>query len=264
MLMLDGFSGYNQIMVHLDDQEKTMFTTPWGTFMYAKIPFGLMNAGAMFQRDMDIDFFDEEDKFIVIYLDDITVYSTLDEEHIKHLRRAFEKCRKFGISLNPKKSNFSMEEGKLLGHIISKEGIKVDPNRVDGILKIGIPRRKKEVQSFLGKVNFLMRFIPNLAEIIKHITNMLKKGNEIKWIPESFEDIKVALTKALVLSSPNFEKDFILFSFASEHTIASVLLQKDDHNFEKPIAYYNKTLRDAPLKYDIMDKKAYDLVKALK
>jgi hypothetical protein len=96
---------------------------------------------------------------------------------------------------------------------------------------------------------------------------MLKKGNEIKWIPEarkSFEDIKVALTKAPVLSSPNFEKDLILFSFSSEHTIASVLLQKDEKNFKNPIAYYNKTLRDAPLKYDNMEKKVYALVKALK
>jgi hypothetical protein len=256
------FSGYNQIMVHPDDQEKTTFTTPWGTFMYAKMPFGLMNAGAKFQRAMDIDFVDEKDKFIVIYLDDITVYSVSDEEHLKHLRRAFHKCRKFGISLNPKKSNFTMEEGKLLGHIISKEGIKVDPNRVEGILKIGIPRSKKEVQYFLGKVNFLRRFIPNM-----HITNMLKKGNEIKWTPDarkSFEDIKVALTKAPVLANPNFEKDFILFSFASEHTIVGVLLQKDEQNFENPIAYYIKTLRDAPLKYDIMEKQAYALVKALK
>jgi hypothetical protein len=120
MSMLDGFSGYNQIMVHPDDQENTAFTTPWGTFMYAKMPFGLMNAGETFQTAMDIDFVDEKDKFIVIYLDDITVYSTSDEEHLKHLRRDFQKCRKFGISLNPKKSNFGMEEGKLLGHIISK------------------------------------------------------------------------------------------------------------------------------------------------
>jgi hypothetical protein len=102
-----------------------------------------------------------------------------------------------------------------------KEGIKVDPSRVEGILKIGISRSKKEVQSFLGKVNFLRRFIPNLAEIIKHITNMLKKGNEIKWVPKarkSFKDIKLALTKDLVLDNPNFEKYFILFSFSSENT----------------------------------------------
>jgi hypothetical protein len=159
------------------------------------------------------------------------------------------------------------EERNMSGHIISKEGMKVDPNRVEGILKIGVPKSKKEVQSFLVKVNFLRRFIPNLAEIIKYITNMVKKGNEIKWAPEArkyFEDIKVALTKAPVLASPNFEKDFILFSFSSDHTIVGVLIQKDDKIFENPIAYYNKRLRDDPLNYDIMEKQAYALVKALK
>jgi hypothetical protein len=232
-----------------------------------KIPFGLMNVVETFQRDMDIAFADEKDKFIGIYLDDIIVYYVSDEQHLKHLRRAFQKCRKFRIVFNHKKSNFSMEEGKLLGHIISKEGIKVDPSGVEGILKIGIPKSKKEVQSFLGKENYLRRFIPNLAEIIKYITNMLKKGNEIKWTPnarKSFEDIKVALTKAPVLANPNFKKDFILFYFASEPIIVGVFLQKDGQNFEKPIAYYNKTLRDTPFKYDIMEKQEYALVKALK
>jgi hypothetical protein len=225
--------------------------------MYAKIPFGLMNAGETFQRAMDIPFSDEKDNFIVIYLNDITIFSYSDDEHLKHLRRVFHKCRKFDISLDPKKSNFRMEEGKLLGHIISKEGIKIDPNRVETILNIGTHRSKKEVQSFLGKENFLRRFIPNLDEIIKHITNMLRKGNEIKWTLEarkSFEDIKVALTKIPVLASPNFAKYFILFYFASEHTIVGVLLQKYENKYERPISYYSKTLRDSPLRYDIMEK----------
>ena len=121
------------------------FTTPWGTFMYAKMPFGLMNAGATFQRDMDISFADERYRFLVIYMDDITVYSRSDGEHIKHLEKVFLKCRKYGISLNTRKSNFSLEEGKLLGHIISKEGIRIDPERVSSILKVEEPRSKKEV-----------------------------------------------------------------------------------------------------------------------
>jgi hypothetical protein len=160
-----------------------------------------------------------------------------------------------------------MQEGKFLGHIISKEGIKIDPNIVEAIIKIVTPRSKKEVQSFLGRVNFLRRFIPNLDEIIKYITNMLMKVNEIKWTPEStlyLEDIKVVLTKAPVLANPNFAKYFILFSFASEHTIVGVLLQKDEHKFERHIAYYGRTLRDSQLRYDIMEKHAYALVKALK
>jgi hypothetical protein len=89
MSMLDGFSRYNQIMVHPNDQEKTKFKTSWATFMYSKMPFGLMNAGETFQRSMYIVFVDEKDKFIVIYLDDITMYSISDEEHLKHLRRDF-------------------------------------------------------------------------------------------------------------------------------------------------------------------------------
>jgi hypothetical protein len=102
MPMLDGFLGYNQILVHLVDQEKTTFTTPWGTFMYAKMPFWLMNTGATFQRAMDIDFDEEYDRFVVIYLDDITIYSESYLQYTNHVRIFFLKCRKFGISLNPK------------------------------------------------------------------------------------------------------------------------------------------------------------------
>ena len=118
--LLDDFSGYNQILVQLEDQPKTTFTTPWGTFMYVKMPFGLMNARATFQRAMDIAFAKEIREFLVIYLDDITIFSKTDYAHLDHLRQVFIKCKIFGISLNPKKTLFVLEEGKLLGHIISK------------------------------------------------------------------------------------------------------------------------------------------------
>ena len=117
--LLHGYSGYNHILVHPDDQLKTAFTTPCDTFMYVKMPFGLMNAGATFQRAMDIDFSEELGYFIIIYLDDVTVFSKTDEEHLEHLRKVFEKCRKFGIYLNLKKTLLGIQEGKLLGHIIA-------------------------------------------------------------------------------------------------------------------------------------------------
>ena len=120
-----------------------------------------------------------------------------------------------------------MEEGKLLGHIISKRGIKVDPDRVENIQQIGLPINKKEIQSFLGKVDFLRRFITNFAKVVKYVNNMLKKDKKFKWYVEAkqcFTDIKWALSEAPVLVSPNFDKDFMLFSFSSEHTIAGVLL----------------------------------------
>ena len=161
--MINGFSGYNQISVMPEEREKTAFIAPWGTFMYAKMPFGLMNAGATFQRAMDIVFIGEKDQIVVIYLDDIIVFSRSDKEHCHHLRKVFLKCRRFGLSLNPKKSLFAMMERKLLGHIVSVEGVRIDPSRVEEIQTMSLPRSKKEVQAFLGKINFLRRFISNFA-----------------------------------------------------------------------------------------------------
>jgi hypothetical protein len=207
--MIDGFSGYNQIAVHQDDKEKTAFTTPWGTFMYDKMSFSLMNAGATFQRAMDIAFVNKRDDFFIIYLDDLTVFSKSDAEHLVHLKQTFEKCRKFGLSLNPKKSYFAMQEGKLLGHIVSRDGIKIDPKRIEAIDTINIPRNRKEIQSFLGKIIFLRRFILNFVEIVKLITDMLKKDNELNWTNEAkalFERIKKVIGEALVLAIPDYLK----------------------------------------------------------
>ncbi len=241
MSLLNGYSGYNQVYVHEDDRDKTAFTTPWGTFHYAKMPFGLKNAGATFQREIDLAFANEKDVFLVVYLDDLTVFSKSDEEHMYHLKTVFQKCRKYGLSLNPKKSLFAMEEGKLLGHIISKYGIRIDPTRVQAIQQIDLPQNKKEIQSFNGKMNFLRCFVPNLAEHLREFTNMLKKDSQVKWTKEavkSFNLVKLALSSAPVLICPDYTQDFILFSLASEHTMAAVLLQKrDDH--ERPIAFFN-------------------------
>ena len=137
------------------------------------------------------------------------------------------KCRKLGISLNPKKTFFFLKEGKLLGNIISKYGFIIDPKRIEPILKISPPRKIKELQSFIGKIIFLRIFFPNLTELIRKITNMLKKDFEIKWSIEArkyFDMVKHALTKAPVLISPDFTKYFIIFSLASEHTVTTILL----------------------------------------
>src|SRR5882757_2435829 len=129
MSMLDGFSGYNQVVIREEDRHKTTFTTPWGTFEYLRMPFGLLNAGATFQRAMDYAFKELISKFIEIYQDDLTLFSKERSSHVGHLRQIFEKCRKYGISLNPAKSVLGIEEGKLLGHIINKDGVKIDPER---------------------------------------------------------------------------------------------------------------------------------------
>ena len=130
MSMLDGFSGYNQVLLKREDQLKTAFTTPWGTFMYLRMSFGLMNAGATFQRAMDFAFRDLIQKIIEIYQDDLTVVSKDRKDHLSHLRIVFERCRKYGISLNPKKFVFGVDEGTLLGHVASQGGVSIDAERV--------------------------------------------------------------------------------------------------------------------------------------
>jgi hypothetical protein len=267
MSFIDGFSGYNQIEFHPDDKEKTNFTTPWGTLIYEKMPFGLMNVGDTFQREMGIAFMREKDKFVLIYLNDITFFSYNHEDHLQHLRKSFLKCRKYGISLNPKKSHFSLREGKLLRHIVSTDGVNINPTRVEAIQKLSLPRSKKDIQSFLGIINFIRSFIANFAELTKYITCMLRKDSKVKWIKEarhSFESIKKAIMTVLVLISQNFDKDFYIFSFASNDTIELVLLQKNEEGHEQPIAFYSKVLRDAEIKYDPIEKQDYALIKSLK
>jgi hypothetical protein len=123
-------------------------------------------------------------KCVVVYLDDVTVYSKNREEHIQHLTQIFERCRKYGISLNPKKTIFSVEEGKLLGHIISRAGIHIDPERIKAIAQLPLPHNKKSMQSFFGQINFVRKFTPDFAEIIKPLQKMIRKDVEFKWDDE--------------------------------------------------------------------------------
>jgi hypothetical protein len=123
-------------------------------------------------------------KCVVVYLDDVTVYSKNREDHIQHLTQIFERCRKYGISLNPKKTIFGVEEGKLLGHIISQAGIRIDPERIKAIAQLPLPHNKKAMQSFFGKINFVRKFTPDFAETVKPLQKMIRKDADFKWDDE--------------------------------------------------------------------------------
>lgn len=163
MSFLDGFSGYNQVLVHPEDQLKTTFRTKWGTYAYQKMPFGLINSGATFQRAMDMAFRGLINRSVVVYLDDIIVYSKKRDNHLHDLNQIFLRCKRYGISLNPKKSFFALDQGKLLGFIVSKDGIYIDPDRINEISEIPFPHNKKSMQSFLGQINFVKRFVPDFS-----------------------------------------------------------------------------------------------------
>ena len=144
------------------------------------MPFGLINAGATFQRAMDIDFRSLIGRSIVVYLDDVTIFSKRREEHAFHLKQIFKHCRKYGISLNPRKCVFAVIEGKLLGHVVSKKGISIDPERIKSIEQIPLPHNKKGMQSFMGTINFVRRFVPDFAQIVKPLQKMVKQSVQFK------------------------------------------------------------------------------------
>jgi hypothetical protein len=179
-LFLYGFSGYNQIQIKPKDQHKMTFINPWHTYAYRKMPFGLKNAGATFQRAMYFSFHDLKD-IVEAYLDDLASRSRKQMDHPTHLRLILERSRYFRIRLNPNKCIFCIMSGRLLDFIVSTTGIMVDPLKVEAIIQLPPPCTILQLQSLQGKANFLRRFITNYAEITKGFMHLLKKDVPFFW-----------------------------------------------------------------------------------
>jgi hypothetical protein len=177
---MDGFFGYNQIEITLEDQHKTAFIFPWGTFAYRKLPFGLKNTGATFQWAMSYAFHDIK-HIVQPYLDDLPARSPKRSDHVDHLCQIFICCRYYNIRLNPHKCIFVVESGRLLGFIVSRYGIRVDPLKVEAIIEFPPPNSVIQLQSLQGKANFLRCFVANYAEITKGFMRLLKKGVPFIW-----------------------------------------------------------------------------------
>ena len=144
-----------------------------------------------------------------------------------------------------------------MGHIVSEDGLTIDLERTKAILALPLPKHKKGLQSFLGRINFVRRFIPNLATMVKPLTEMLKKGMVFAWTKEgreSFEEIKAAIASAPTLMNPNFEKDFILYTLGGESSISTVLTQTNDKDKEQPIAFFSERLKEYEDKYSYVEK----------
>jgi hypothetical protein len=171
---MDEFLGYNQIQIKPEDQHKTTFICPWGTFAYRKIPFGLKNVGATFQRTMTFAFHNLK-HIVKAYLDDPVAHSRKRVDYVTHLQLVFERCRHYRIRLNPHKCIFCVKSGPLLGFLVSETGIMVDPLKVEAILQLPPPRTIRQLQGLQGKSNFLRRFIVNYANITKGFMRLLKK-----------------------------------------------------------------------------------------
>jgi hypothetical protein len=238
---IDLRSGYHHIRIRPEDIPKTAFTTRYGLFEYLVMSFGLTNAPSHFTYLMNSVFMPELDKFVVVFIDDILIYSKDEEEHARHLRIILTRLREHQLYAKFSKCTFWLEEIQFLGHVLSAKGIAVDPSKVKDILEWKPPTTVHQVQSFLGLAGYYRRFIPDFSKLVKPITSLLKNDTKFNWSSrcnEAFEQLKVLLTTAPVLAQPDIEKPFDVYCDASGSGLGCVLLQED-----RVIAYASRQLR---------------------
>jgi hypothetical protein len=219
---LDGYSGYNQVPVDLEDQEKTRFTCLFGTFAYRHIPFGLCNVPTTFQRCMINIFFDMVEHFIKIFMDDFSVFDLSFQECLHHLILVLVRCKEKNLVLNCEKCHFMVKQGILLGHVISHRGIKVDKAKVDLISNLPPPRTVKEIRSFLGHAGFYRRFIKDFSKIIRPLCRLLAKETPLEFNEEclkAFRALKKILTSTPVIRPPNWGVPFEIMCDASDYAV---------------------------------------------
>nr|GEX01742.1 reverse transcriptase domain-containing protein [Tanacetum cinerariifolium] len=261
---LDGFSGYFQIPIDPQDQEKTAFTYPYGTFAYRRMPFGLCNASGTFQRCMMSIFHDMIEKTMKVFMDDFLVFGDTFSSCLTNLDKMLNRCEETNLVLNWEKCHFMCREGILLGHKISKFGIEVDRAKLDVIAKLPHPTTVKGVRSFLGHAGFYCRFIQDLSKIARPMTHLLEKETPFIFSKEcinAFNTLKKKLTEALILVVPDWNLPFELMYDASDYVIGAVLGQRKLKHFQ-PIHYASKTITEDQIHYTTTEKEMLAVVYA--
>ncbi|WVZ89130.1 LOW QUALITY PROTEIN: hypothetical protein U9M48_035578 [Paspalum notatum var. saurae] len=246
---IDLRSGYHQLKIRPSDIPKTAFTTKYGLYEYTVMSFGLTNASTYFMQLMNSVFMDYLDKFVVVFIDDILIYSKTEAEHEEYLR-----LREHKLYAKFNKYEFWIDEVRFLGHVVSKGGIAVDPSKV--------PEIPKEVRRFLGLAGYYRRFIENFSKIAKPMTFLLEKDAEFRWTSAqqaAFDELKKRLTTAHMLTLPDQQKKFIVYCDAFRDGLGCVLMQEG-----KVIAYASRQLRKHELNYPTYDLELAAVVHALK
>ena len=261
---MDGFSGYNQIKMAPEDMEKTTFVTLWGTFCYKVMSFGLKNAGATYQRAMVALFHDMMHQEIEVYVDDIIAKSKSEEEHLVNLRKLFERLKKYQLRLNPAKCTFGVKSGKLLGFIVSQKGIEVDPEKVKAILEMPEPRTERQVRGFLGRLNYIARFISQLTAICEPLFKLLRKNQTDRWnedCQEAFGRIKKCLMNPPVLMPPVPGRPLILYMTILDESMGCMLGQHDESGKKERAVYYlSKKFTTCEMNYSLLERTCCALV----
>ncbi|KAK8681782.1 hypothetical protein V6N13_054184 [Hibiscus sabdariffa] len=226
---IDLRSGYYQLKVREQDVLKTAFRTRYGHYEFLVMPFGLTNAPAAFMDLMNRVFHEYLDQFVVVFIDDILVYSRTEEDHDRHLRLVLQTLLENQLYAKLSKCEFWIREVVFLGHVVSSEGIRVDPKKVEAIVNWKQPTSVTEIRSFLGLAGYYRRFVSGFSKVAAPLTKLLQKGVKYEWSDarqQAFEKLKEALTNAPVLIQPVSGKDFVVYSDASYVGLGCVLMQE--------------------------------------
>jgi hypothetical protein len=259
---IDLRSGYHQIKIRPQDIPKTAFSTRYGLYEYLVMSFGLTNAPAYFMFLMNTVFMPELDKVVVVFIDDILVYSENEKDHEEHLRTILTRLRDHQLYAKFSKCEFWLKEVPFLGHILSENGVSVDPSKVQEVMNWKAPTTVPEIRSFLGLAGYYRRFIPDFSKIAKPMTSLLQKDHKFVWTEEceaAFHTLRKLLTTAPVLAQPDIEKPFDVFCDASKTGLGCVLMQE-----RRVIAYASRQLRKHEVNYPTHDLELAAVVHALK
>ncbi|GJY99570.1 reverse transcriptase domain-containing protein [Tanacetum coccineum] len=232
LLILNGFSGYFQIPIDPQDQDKTTFTCPYGTFVYRRMPFGLCTASSMVQRCIMAIFHDMIEETMEVFMDDFLVFRDSFSSCLSHLDKMLKRCEDTNLVLNWEKCHVMVKEGIVLGHKISKSRIEVDKAKVDVIAKLPHPTSVKGIRSFLGHAGFYRRFIQDFSKIARPMTHLLEKDTPFifsKECIESFNILKKKLTEAPILVAPDWDLPFEIMCDASDYAVGAVLGQRAEN-----------------------------------
>ena len=263
---LDLKSGYWQLPVAPEDQPKTAFRCHLGLFECKRIPFGLCNAPAVFQRAMDKLLAGLIGVSVCVYLDDIIIYSKNMDDHERHLQCVFDRLRDAGLRLKPTKCFFGLKQVKLLGYILNGDGIHTDPDKVQAIREMSPPKNVHDVRRYLGMSGYYRTSLPNYAKIAEPLIDLTRKNVKFHWTDRhqaAFDELKHLLMSSHVMTPPDTSKPYKLYTDACDYAVGAILVQVSDDGVEKVIQYVSHVLSPTQRRWATIEKECYSVIFAI-